>query len=203
LIDKNSNNKKSRFTKAGKRLCHQLLSPDLTFLRRSFLASGNSIQLFHVAIAMPAYPLDLSGISLHNRATALSRGTVNRGKQIFMKKIYTIGHCTTSLALFEETGLDKLIGPKFTLQNIKFEKITPEQLDEMKNMAGSYEALFSRRAIKYKEWKLKDKKLSEKDYRRYILDEYTFLKRPVIIWDDKIFVGSDKKTVEAIKRELQ
>jgi len=41
-----------------------------------------------------------------------------------MKKIYTIGHCTTSLALFEETGLDKLIGKKFTLQNIKFEKIT-------------------------------------------------------------------------------
>ena len=120
-----------------------------------------------------------------------------------MKKIYTIGHCTTSLALFEETGLDKLIGPKFTLQNIKFEKITPEQLDEMKKRPGSYEALFSRRAIKYKEWKLKDKKLTEIDYRKYILDEYTFLKRPVIIWDDKIFVGSEKKTVEAIKRELQ
>ena len=120
-----------------------------------------------------------------------------------MKKIYTIGHCTTSLALFEETGLDKLIGSKVPLQNIKFEKITPAQLDEMKKMTGSYEALFSRRAIKYKEWKLKDKKLTEKDYRQYILDEYTFLKRPVIIWDNKIFVGSEKKTIEAIKRELQ
>ena len=120
-----------------------------------------------------------------------------------MKKIYTIGHCTTSQALFEETGLDKLIGKKFTLQNIKFEKITPDQLDEMKKMAGSYESLFSRRAIKYKEWKLKDKPLTEKDYRQYILDEYTFLKRPVIIWDDKIFVGSEKKTIAEIKRELQ
>lgn len=120
-----------------------------------------------------------------------------------MKKIYTIGHCTTSLSIFEETGLDKLIGSRFTLQNIKFEKITPAQLDEMKKMTGSYEALFSRRAIKYKEWKLKDKKLTEKDYRQYILDEYTFLKRPVIIIDDKIFVGSDKKTVEALKKELQ
>ena len=119
-----------------------------------------------------------------------------------MKKIYTIGHCTTSLALFEETGLDKLIGKKFTLQNIKFEKITPAQLDEMKKMAGTYEALFSRRAIKYKEWKLKDKPLTEKDYRQYIL-EYTFLKRPVIIMNEKIFVGSEKKTVAAIKRELQ
>ena len=120
-----------------------------------------------------------------------------------MKKIYTIGHCTTSLAMFEETGLDKLIGEKFTLQNIKFEKITPAQLDEMKEMIGSYEALFSRRAIKYKEWKLKDKPLTENDYCRYILDEYTFLKRPVIIIDDKIFVGSEKKTVAALKNELK
>jgi arsenate reductase len=51
--------------------------------------------------------------------------------------------------------------------------------------------------------KLKDKPLTEKDYRQYILDEYTFLKRPVIIWDDKIFVGSEKKTIAEIKRELQ
>ena len=120
-----------------------------------------------------------------------------------MKKIYTIGHCTTSLALFEETGLDKLVGKEFTLQNIKFEKISPRQLEEMKTMAGSYEALFSRRAIKYKEWKLKDKKLTERDYCQYILDEYTFLKRPVVIMKDKIFIGSEKKTIEAIKRELQ
>ena len=119
-----------------------------------------------------------------------------------MKKIYTIGHCTTSLALFEETGLDKLIGEKFTLQNIKFEKITPAQLDEMKKMVGSYEALFSRRAIKYKEWKLKDKKLTEKDYRQYILDEYTFLKRPVLILDDQIFIGNSPKNVAAAKEAL-
>lgn len=120
-----------------------------------------------------------------------------------MKKIYTIGHCTTSLAMFEETGLDKQIGKKFVLQNIKFEKITPAQLDEMKKMAGSYEALFSRRALKYKELKLKDKKLTEKDYRQYILDEYTFLKRPVIIMNNKIFVGSEKKTITALKNELK
>jgi arsenate reductase (glutaredoxin) len=120
-----------------------------------------------------------------------------------MKKIYTIGHCTTSLVLFAETGLDKKIGSSFELQNIKFEKITPAQLDEMKKMTGSFEALFSRRAIKYKEWKLKDKKLTENDYRQYILDEYTFLKRPVIIINDKIFVGSEKKTIAALKEAIK
>lgn len=85
------------------------------------------------------------------------------------------------------------------MQDIKFEKITAGQIDEMKKMSGSYESLFSRRAMKYKEWKLKDKTLDEKDYRQYILDEYTFLKRPVVIINNRIFVGSEKKTIEALK----
>lgn len=88
------------------------------------------------------------------------------------------------------------------MQEIKTESITPAQLDEMKKMAGSYEALFSRRALKYKELGLKDKSLTEKDYRSFILDEYTFLKRPVAILNDKIFIGNDKKTVQALKEAI-
>ena len=73
-----------------------------------------------------------------------------------MKKIYHLGKCTTCKEIIKETGIaDKT----FAMQNIKVEKIMPEQLDEMKNMAGSYEALFSRRAMKYKELGLKDKQL--------------------------------------------
>ena len=89
------------------------------------------------------------------------------------------------------------------MQNIKEEKITAMQLDEMKKMAGSYEALFSRRALKYKEFGLKDKKLEEKDYRQFILDEYTFLKRPVVIINEKIFIGSEKKNVKALKEAVR
>ncbi len=89
------------------------------------------------------------------------------------------------------------------MQDIKFEKITPAQLEEMKSMTGSFEALFSRRALKYKELGLKDKQLTEKDYRNYILNEYTFLKRPVVMIDDKIFVGSEKKNVEALKKAVK
>jgi arsenate reductase (glutaredoxin) len=117
-----------------------------------------------------------------------------------MKKMYHLGNCTTCQAIIKTTGIDK---KGFDMQDIKFEKITPAQLDEMKKMAGSYEALFSRRALKYKEWKLKDKNLTEKDYRQYILDEYTFLKRPVVIINDKIFIGSEKKTVAALKEAVK
>jgi arsenate reductase len=117
-----------------------------------------------------------------------------------MKKIYHLGNCTTSQTIIKDTQLDR---KGFEMQDIKFEKISPSQLEEMKKMAGSYESLFSRRAMKYKEMGLKDKKLEEKDYRDYILEEYTFLKRPIVIINNKIFVGSEKKTVEALKKEVK
>lgn len=116
-----------------------------------------------------------------------------------MKKIYHLGTCTTCQAIIRETGIDQ---KGFDMQDIKIEKITPAQLDQMKSLAGSYEALFSRRAMKYKEWGLKDKALTEKDYRQYILDEYTFLKRPVVIIDKQIFIGSEKKNIAALKDAL-
>jgi len=84
-----------------------------------------------------------------------------------MKKIYHMANCTTSQAIIKATHIDK---KGFAMQDIKFEKITLSQLEEMKNMAGSYEALFSRRALKYKELGLKDKSLDENDYRNFILE---------------------------------
>ena len=64
-------------------------------------------------------------------------------------------------------------------------------------MVGSYEALFSRRSMKFRPMGLHEKQLTEKDYRKLILEEYTFLKRPVIVIDDKVFVGNAKAVVEA------
>jgi arsenate reductase (glutaredoxin) len=114
-----------------------------------------------------------------------------------MKKAYCVGTCSTCQRIMKDSNL---ISKGYAYQNIKEEKITPAQLDEMKAMIGSYEALFSRRALKYKAMGLKDKKLTEKDYRDLILQEYTFLKRPVVISGKKIFSGSEKKTVaEVIK----
>ncbi len=88
------------------------------------------------------------------------------------------------------------------MQEIRSQRITPDQLDKMKKMKGSYEALFSKRAIKYREMGLKDKKLTEDDYGRLILQEDTFLKRPVVIIDDKIYVGNEKKTVDELKKAV-
>ena len=94
------------------------------------------------------------------------------------------------------------VGEDFELQNIKTDSIIAEQIDEMGKLAGSFESLFSRSAMKYKAWGLKEKELKEEDYRNYILEEYTFLKRPIFLIGDEIFVGNSKANVEAVREEL-
>ena len=112
-----------------------------------------------------------------------------------MKKIYYLGTCDTCSRIIKELGLKN---KKFIFQDIKTEKITKEQLEEMKKMAGSYESLFSRVALKYKT--LNPKPVSEVEYKNLILQEYTFLKRPVILYKDRIFVGNSKSNIaEALK----
>ena len=68
----------------------------------------------------------------------------------------------------------------------------------MKKLAGSYEALFSRVALKYRSMGLNTMKLTEKEYRKYILQEYTFLKRPVMVIGDRIFIGNAPKVTSAM-----
>lgn len=114
-----------------------------------------------------------------------------------MKKIYYLGTCDTCRRImkqFDFSGFEK--------QEIKSEPITVKQLEEMRQLSGTFEALFSRRAKKYKEMGLKDENLTEEDYKHYILNHYTFLKRPVIVIDDKIFIGSSKKNLEELKEYL-
>ncbi len=111
-----------------------------------------------------------------------------------MMKIYHLGNCGTCQRILGEIPKIK----RFEQQEIKTQPITAAQLDEMKKMAGSYEALFSKIAMKYRSMGLNEMKLTEKDYRKYILEEYTFLKRPTIIIGDQIFIGSAPKTVKAM-----
>ena len=116
-----------------------------------------------------------------------------------MKKAYFLSTCSTCKKI-----IDQIESPEsFPMQDIKTSSITAEQTEEMRELAGSYEALFSRRAMKFRSMGLHEKTLTEENYKALIIDEYTFLKRPVFIVDDKIFVGNAKKTVEAFLSEIQ
>ena len=118
---------------------------------------------------------------------------------IYMKKIYHLANCSTCQRILK----DLKPGKDFILQDIKTEKITSEQLEEMKKIAGSYESLFSRVALKFRSMGLNEMNLTEKDYRKYILEEYTFLRRPVVIIENEIFIGNAKSVTEAAKKSLQ
>jgi arsenate reductase-like glutaredoxin family protein len=107
-----------------------------------------------------------------------------------MKKIYYLKTCDSCRRILKEMDTSTYI-----LQEIKTEPITVKQLDELYSLTKNYEVLFSRRAKKYKQMDLKNQTLTEKDYRQLILEEYTFLKRPVIIDEKKVFVGNTKKQI--------
>lgn len=110
-----------------------------------------------------------------------------------MKKIFYLKTCDTCRKILN--SLPNI--EKFTLQDIKTEGISDTDLENMYRLAGSYEALFSRRATLYKERGLKDAKLTEQDYKNLILEHYTFLSRPVIVDGNTIFIGNNAKTVQA------
>lgn len=115
-----------------------------------------------------------------------------------MNKIYYLKTCSTCIRILKTLDLPS----NFIYQDIKEQEITVKQLEELKQLSGSYEALFSKRAKLYKEMGLKDLKLTEMDYKQYILQHYTFLSRPVIVFNNQIFIGNSSKTIEAAKKAI-
>lgn len=114
-----------------------------------------------------------------------------------MKKIYYLQTCDTCRRIMKELDFSG-----FEMQDIKTASITAEQLKQMRALAGSYESLFSRKARKYKEMGLKERSLTEENYRDYILSDYTFLKRPVVVDNKEIFIGNEKKNLERLALHL-
>ena len=112
-----------------------------------------------------------------------------------MRKIFHLSSCNTNQRILKELN----VGEDVELQDIKQQNIDEKTLDFIKEKVGSYEKLFSKRAMKYRSMGLNEMNLSEDDYKKYILEEYTFLKRPFIILDDQVFIGNAKKTVAAAK----
>lgn len=116
-----------------------------------------------------------------------------------MKKIYHLKSCSTNVRILKEVKP----GDDVVLQNIKEQNIEPEVLDFLKDKVGSYEALFSKKAMKYRQLGLNEQELSEADYRKWMLEEYTFLKRPFMINGDEVFIGNAKSTVAAAVESFQ
>jgi arsenate reductase len=116
-----------------------------------------------------------------------------------MKKIFYLKSCSTNQRILKEINP----GADVALQNIKEENIDEKTLDFLKDRVGSYEALFSKKAMKYRSMGLHEMDLTEDDYKSYMLAEYTFLKRPFIIYNDEVFIGNSKAVVEELKKSFK
>ncbi|WP_263603607.1 arsenate reductase family protein [Chryseobacterium sp. PET-29] len=111
-----------------------------------------------------------------------------------MKKVFHLNTCDTCRKILAQFDLSD-----WELREIRKEPVTEEELAEMYEKTQSYETLFSKKSAQIKLRGLDVKSLTEKDFKELLLDHYTFLKRPVFITNDKIFVGNDKKNVEALQ----
>lgn len=112
-----------------------------------------------------------------------------------MQKVFylkTCGTCTRILKQFDLSGWE--------LREIKSQEISEEELAEMFEKTQSYEALFSRRSTQIKARDIDLKSLKENDYKKLILEHYSFLKRPVFLTDEKIFVGNDHHNLENLEQ---
>lgn len=112
--------------------------------------------------------------------------------------VFYLSTCTTCKRIMEAVGLPD----DFPRQDIKTTPLTANQVDQLKTLAGSYEALFNRRAQLYRKRNLKEQALAEDDYRKLLLEHYTFLKRPVFVIDNKLYIGNAKKTEAAVKEQF-
>jgi arsenate reductase len=116
-----------------------------------------------------------------------------------MRKIYYLSSCSTCQQIIKQLDL---VAKGFEMQDIKEKNITANELDAISTKVGSYEALFSKRALKFRGMGLDKMTLTEKDYRTYILEEYTFMKRPFILIGDEVFVGNSKSTIAEAAKAL-
>jgi arsenate reductase len=115
-----------------------------------------------------------------------------------MKVVFYLKSCNTCTRIIKEIKLNS----SFVFREIKSNPLTLKEIEMIHDLSKNYESIFNKRAKLFTEKKLKDVTLTELEYKNYILENYTFLKRPVIITDQKIFIGNSKKNILELKKHL-
>ena len=114
-----------------------------------------------------------------------------------MKAFYYLKTCSTCKRIMNGLNLTSI-----NQIDLKSTKITENQINILKDLSGSYESLFNKRSQLFKKRNLKNQNLSEQDYKNLILEHYTFIKRPILIYNKQIFIGNDKKNINSLKKIL-
>lgn len=111
-----------------------------------------------------------------------------------MKKVvFYLKTCITNKKIMSPMDLSD-----WELREIKSKPVTEEELAEMYALSGSYESLFNRRSTQIKVRNINVKVLQESDFKTLLLEHYSFLKRPVFIMGEYIFIGNDQSNIERL-----
>ena len=86
--------------------------------------------------------------------------------------------------------------------DIKYNPVTPDQIEQIYSLTRSYSFLINKRAKLFKERNINPNNLSEENAKKLLDDHYTFLKRPILIYNGKIFVGNSNQVIEMAKKHI-
>jgi arsenate reductase len=116
-----------------------------------------------------------------------------------MNKIYYLATCDTCRKIIKTLPKNA----NLSFHDIKQNPLTSVELDQLYQLSGSYEALFSKKAVLYKTLGLKDKNLQEEDFKNYLLEHYTFLSRPVFVINNQIFIGNTQQNMLKVMKAFE
>ncbi len=119
-------------------------------------------------------------------------------KKFTMNKIFYLASCDTCRKIIK--SLPKNTDLEF--HDIKQNPLTEADLEFLYSLSKCYENLFSKKAILYKTLDLKNKNLTELDYKRYLLEHFTFLSRPVFVINNQIYIGNSQKNILEVTKVM-
>lgn len=111
--------------------------------------------------------------------------------------LYWLPHCSTCVKAHDwlvSHGVSVA-----TTHDIKAERLPLATVEALVAGIGSAEALFSKRAMKYRQLGLHEQTLTDADMLKWMHEEYTFIKRPVLVLSDgRVLAGFSAKTYASI-----
>ena len=110
--------------------------------------------------------------------------------------VYWLPYCTTCQKAVQHLR-DRGVEIR-SFRDVKAEPLSRAEVEELARKVGSAEALFSRRAMKFRKMGLHEQTLSDDDLLRLMTEEYTFITRPVIVRGDRATAGFSAKRVDAL-----
>jgi arsenate reductase len=113
-------------------------------------------------------------------------------------EMYGLPHCTTCQKALKELAARGVAVARF--RDVKEERLSEAEVRALAAKVGSPDAMFSRRALKYRAMGLHEKELSEEDLVRLMVEEYTFVTRPVIVAGERATAGWAPKRVDEMLR---